>query len=124
MLRLASIFAAIAIAFEIIGALIARLFAFNYDQLAILGVVIFVAMGLYAGRMLPVGRAIVAVAIAAALDASLGWWLAAAIGPARPPDSLSEFQIVAWAIVIALVDVAFAGAGIAVGHRMRTHQER
>ena len=116
MLRLALLFAILAVAFDAVGALIAKLFAFIYGQLALLAVLLFVAMGFYAGRTLPIGRALVAIAIAAVAEATLGWYVAAAIGPARILQA-SATVIVGIAIIGILIDTAAGALGALIGRR-------
>ncbi|MBV8489419.1 MAG: hypothetical protein JO199_02725, partial [Candidatus Eremiobacteraeota bacterium] len=53
MLRLATLYALAVVAFDGVAALIARAFDFNYGHFAILCIVFFIGLGLYAGYTLP-----------------------------------------------------------------------
>lgn len=119
MLRLALLFSVTILAFDAVAALVARTLQFNYGQFAILAVVLFAGFGILAGRMLPVGRGIVAILIAAAVDAIVGSLIASAILPGRPVPAAGTSEVFGIA-VLAVVPEAVAGiAGAFVGSRIR-----
>ncbi len=117
MLRLGLAMAAIAVLFDATGAALAAGFHFNYGQFEILGVVLFVLMGIYAGRTLPFARALVALLIAAVAEATLGWYVAALIGPARPGPEITRTILVAYALFGVLVDFCSGAIGAYFGWR-------
>ena len=117
MLKLALLFALAAIAFDAIGAALAKIFAFNYGHFALLAILLFIAFGFYAGRVLAPARALMAVVIAAVAEATLGWYVAALIGPARPTPGTAFYLIVAFAVIGVVVDSAAGWAGAFFGHR-------
>lgn len=119
MLRQALIFGLILVAFDAAGAAIARVAAINYGHFALLGIVIYIGFGIYAGQRLRVGRALLAIAIAAAIDASLGAYAAALIGPGRPAPGTPTSAIVGLAVITGILSAAFGAVGVAVGTRVR-----
>ncbi len=81
--------------------------------------VIYVGFGIYAGQRLRWWRALVAVVLAAAIDSTLGWYVAALIGPGRPIGVNSTTEIVGTALLAVLLDAVFGGLGVAIGTRVR-----
>ncbi len=120
MLRQALLFGLILVAFDAAAAAIARAAAFNYGHFALLGIVIYVGFGIYAGQRLRLGRALLAIAIAAAIDASLGAYVAALIGPGRPAPGTPASAIVGLAAITGILSASFGAVGVVVGTRVRS----
>jgi hypothetical protein len=112
------LFAVILVAFAAIAAIIAKAAAINYGDFTLLGLFIYVAFGIFAGQRLRWWRALIALIVAALVDVSLGWYLAALIGPGRPLGSSGAVEIVGTALLAALLDVVFAAIGVAIGARV------
>ncbi|MGA8532502.1 MAG: hypothetical protein WB615_00175 [Candidatus Tumulicola sp.] len=118
MLRLALLFAVIVVAFDAIAAFVANAAGFNYGQFALISVVIYVALGIFAGQRLRRFRALTAIVIAALVDASLGSYVAASIGRDVPTVHSSTMEIVGAALLGALLNIAFGTIGVVVGARV------
>ena len=90
-------FGFLAVVCEGLWAALARLGGYDYTALACLGVVLYVAAGFVAARYRSVGAGVRAGMGVALLDATLGWGLAAALGPGRAwvPAGTAE-QLAAW----------------------------
>lgn len=116
MLRLALLFALIAVAFDAAAALIARAAAFNYGQFTILAALLYAGFGIYAGQRLRWWRALIAIAISVLADATLGSAVASV---------LSAWVFQPWrdaaggAALGASLNFALAAVGIAIGQRVR-----
>ena len=117
MLRLALLFSAVAVAFDAVAASIARAFAFNYGQFQLLAAILFAAYGIVAGQRLRWPRALVAVAIAVVVDATIGSFVASLIGAWIAANQTGRDT--AGSIVIAAVlYFVVAALGVAVGGRV------
>ncbi|MGB8519861.1 MAG: hypothetical protein WCD38_06810 [Candidatus Tumulicola sp.] len=120
MLRLALLFSAVAVAFDAVAAAIARAFAFNYGQFALLAVILFAAYGIIAGQRLRWPRALVAVAIAVTADATIGTFVASHVGAWIAPNQAGREAIGSTVMTAALCFVV-AALGVAVGGRVARH---
>jgi hypothetical protein len=118
MLRLAVVFGLILVAFDAVAAIIANAAGINYGSFTLLGLVIYAALGIFAGQRLRWWRAVVAVIVAALIDSSLGWYVAALIGPGRPAAGTGMTEIVGTALLAGLLDALFGAIGVAVGTRV------
>jgi hypothetical protein len=112
-LRLALIFAAILVAYDAIAAVIARLLTISYDSFLVLSLVIVFFMGVYAGRKKR-WSGIAVVAIAVAIEATLGWYVASLIGPGYVPGWTMQWLVV-MALEGALLATAIGTAGVWIG---------
>ncbi|HEX3672255.1 MAG TPA: hypothetical protein VHT92_11185 [Candidatus Cybelea sp.] len=116
MLRLALIFAAVLVAYDALAAVIARAIGISYDSFAVLSLVVIFFMGVYAGRKQR-GRGIIVIAIVAAVEATVGWYLASLIGPGYVPGWTMRVLVVmgveAW-----LLSAAVGLAGVGIGMRV------
>jgi hypothetical protein len=113
MLRLALIYAAILIAYDALAAAVARSITISYDSFLVLSLVIVFFMGVYAGRKKQ-WRGVVVVAIAAALEATVGWYVAALIGPGYVPGWTMQ-TLVVMALEGALLATVIGAAGVWIG---------
>ncbi len=116
MLRLALIFSAILIAYDALAALIARSITISYDSFAVLSLVVVFFMGIYAGRKLA-WRGIAVVAVASAIEATAGWYVASLIGPGYVPGWTMR-ALVVMAVEAALLSTVVGLAGVAIGLRV------
>ncbi|HEY1655171.1 MAG TPA: hypothetical protein VGF86_08675, partial [Candidatus Tumulicola sp.] len=91
---------------------------------ALLGIVLYLAFGVYAGQRLRPGRAFVAIVVAAVIDATIGAYVAALIGPGRPAAGTPMQQIVAWSAITAALSALFGAIGVGVGTRVNIRPER
>jgi hypothetical protein len=115
MLPLALFFTAILIAYDALTAAIAKVVGISYDSFLVLAWVLFFFMGVLAGRKFG-WSGLFAVIIAAALEATLGWYIAAAIGPGYVPGWTMP-MLAMLALERALVSSAIATAGVFIGRR-------
>jgi hypothetical protein len=114
MLRLGVLFSIIIVLYDAVTAAIARSGGVAYDSFLVLGLVVFFFMGVYAGRKRGSWSGIAAVAIAAAADATLGWYVAAWIGPGYVPGWTMR-ALVGMALESAALATAIGAAGVWVG---------
>jgi len=110
--KMALIFSIVLVLYDAVAALIARSLTISYDSFLVLSLVLIFFMGVYAGRKRR-GRGIVAIAIAAAIEATAGWYCAALIGPGYVPGwtvrTLIVMAVEAWLLS---AGVGFVGVGI------------
>ncbi|MGA8576488.1 MAG: hypothetical protein WB609_12500 [Candidatus Cybelea sp.] len=105
MLRLALVFSVILVLYDGVAALIARSLTISYDSFLVLSLVLIFFMGVYAGRKRR-ERGILAIAIAAAIETTAGWYVAALIGPG---------YVVGWtvrALIVMAVEAWLLSAGV------------
>jgi hypothetical protein len=117
MLRTALLFSIVLVAYDAIAAGIARAISVSYDSFLVPELFLIFFMGIYAGRKRRSWAAFVAIAIAAAVEATLGWYVAAGIGPGYVPGWTMRLLIV-MAIEAAVLSAAIGVAGIAIGLRV------
>ncbi|HTX58169.1 MAG TPA: hypothetical protein VMH02_00735 [Verrucomicrobiae bacterium] len=117
MFRLALLFSVVAVAYDALAAGIARALSISYDTFAILAFVLFFLMGLLAGRKAHAWTGVLPVAIAALVEATAGWYVAAAIGPGSVPGATREWIVYAGLAGAAYLIVAGA-AGVAIAKRI------
>jgi hypothetical protein len=117
MLRLALIFALIMLLFDAVTATISKIASINYGNFALLAIVVYVFLGIYGGRTLRSWRALISVAVAAIVEATLGWYVAALIGPGLPPVAATQLEMVFTGVVSVIVATLFGAMGVAVGLR-------
>lgn len=114
MLRLGLFFAAIIVAYDALSAAIAKVVGISYNSFLVLALVLFFFMGVVAGRKAASWAGIIAVAIAAAADATIGWYIAAWIGPGYVPGWTTRV-LVTLGIESALLATAIGAAGVWIG---------
>ena len=118
MFRLGLLFGLTAVAFAALAAAISRAASINYGDFALLGVVMYVTFGIVAGQRLRASRAIVSVCVAALIEASLGSYVAALIGPGRPPPGTGPTELVGLAALTVAFSIGCGSLGVAVGRRV------
>jgi hypothetical protein len=115
MLRLALFFTAVLILYDVLTAALAKAIGISYDSFLVLAWALFFFSGLISGRkygwfgMIPV-------AVTAALEATGGWYVAAAIGPGYVPGWTMRI-LVTLALERALLSSAIGAAGVFIGRR-------
>ena len=114
MLRSGVLFSILIVLYDALAAAIARAVGISYDSFLVLALVLFFFMGIYAGRKRRSWSGILAVAIAALADATLGWYVATIIGPGYVPGWTMRGLIV-MASESALLSTAIGAAGVWVG---------
>ncbi|MBV8067539.1 MAG: hypothetical protein JO113_06155 [Candidatus Eremiobacteraeota bacterium] len=114
MLRSGLVFSIIIVLYDVVAAAIARSVGVAYNSFLVLALVLFFFMGVYAGRTRRSWSGIVAVAIAAVADATLGWYVAAMIGPGYVPGWTMRGLIV-MAVESAVLSIVIGAAGVWVG---------
>ncbi|MBV8117855.1 MAG: hypothetical protein JOZ01_07735 [Candidatus Eremiobacteraeota bacterium] len=92
--------------------------SFSYGQFVFIGLVLYVGFGIFAGQRLRVPRALIAIVLAALIDASLGSYVAARIGPGATMAPGRTVEIVGVALLGALLNVVLGALGVAVGARV------
>lgn len=117
MLRLALLFSLTIIAYDAATAAIAKVVGVSYNSFLVLALVLFFFMGLYCGRIMRSWAALLPVVVAAICDATLGWYLAALIGPGYVPGWTMRI-LIALAIETAAQATALGAAGLWVGLRV------
>jgi hypothetical protein len=115
--RLAFLFAATLIAYDALTAIVAKWLTISYNSFLVPALVILFFMGVYAGRKARSWAGILPVAIAALADATLGWYVAALIGPGFVPGWTPR-ELIVMASESAALSVAVGCAGVAVGLRV------
>ncbi|MGC1381690.1 MAG: hypothetical protein WA814_11790 [Candidatus Baltobacteraceae bacterium] len=114
MLRLALLFAIALVVYDVVAASIARALTISFDSFVVLALVLLFFMGLLAGRKARSWDGIVPVALAAAVEATVGWYLAALIGPGYVPDWTVRTLLV-MGVERALLSTVIGAAGVWVG---------
>lgn len=117
MIRLGLLFGAILIVCDAISALIARAVVISYDTFIVPALVILFFMGIYSGRVARSWNGTIAIFIAVAIEATLGWYLAALIGPGYVPGWTVPVLILMGVGAAALALIVGA-IGVAVGVRV------
>lgn len=116
MLRLAVPFSIVAVLYDALAALLAKAIGISYDSFVVPAVVLFVFMGVYAGRKSGDWSGFVPVLVAALVHATLGWYVAALVGPGRLPQwTTAEAAYVL--VGGAFAPLIFGAAGVAAGIR-------
>lgn len=117
MIRLGLLFAAILIVCDAISALIARAVGISYDTFIVPALVILFFMGIYSGRVARSWSGMVAVFIAVAFEATLGWYIAALIGPGYVPGWTVP-ALILMGVGAAALALALGAIGVAIGLRV------
>jgi hypothetical protein len=117
MLRTALLFSALFVIYDAFVALMARWIGIAYNSFLVPMFVLFFFLGIYAGRKKGSWVAITPIAIAAAVEATVGWYVAALIGPGYVPGWTMRALIVI-AVESAALSTAVGAAGVAVGLRV------
>jgi|HubBroStandDraft_4_1064222.scaffolds.fasta_scaffold00006_14 hypothetical protein len=113
---MALLFSVVLVLYDAVAALIARSLTISYDSFLVLSLVLIFFMGIYAGRKRR-GRGVVAIAIAAAIEATAGWYVAALIGPGYVPGWTMKVLIV-MAVEGWLLSTAIGFVGVGIGLRV------
>jgi hypothetical protein len=114
MLRLALFFCAVIVAYDIVSAAIARVVGVSYNSFLVLALVLFFFMGLLSGRKARTWIGLAPVLIAAIADATIGWYLAALIGPGYVPGWTLR-DLITLAVESTAVSTAIGAVGVWVG---------
>lgn len=117
MLRTALWFSAILLAYDAFAAIVAKWLTISYNSFLIPALVMLFFMGVYAGRKARSWAGLTPVVIAAIVDATLGWYVAATIGPGFVPGWTMR-ELVVMSVESALVSIVIAGAGVWIGLRV------
>jgi len=116
-IRLGLLFAAILIVCDAISALIARAVGISYDTFIVPALVIIFFMGIYSGRVAGSWNGMIAVVLGVATEATLGWYLAALIGPGYVPGWRLP-TLVVMGVEAAALALAVGAIGVAIGLRV------
>jgi hypothetical protein len=114
MLALALLFSAIIVAYDALAAAIAKIVGISYNSFLVLALVLFFFMGILAGRKAGSWAGIIPILIAAVADATIGWYIAAWIGPGYVPGWTMRV-LVTLAIQSAVVATAIGCVGVWIG---------
>jgi hypothetical protein len=115
--RLALLFSITLIAYDALTAAIAKALAVSYDSFAVLALVLLFFMGIFAGRQARSWSGMLTIAIAAGVEATAGWYVAALIGPGFVPGWTMRGLIV-MAIQEVLLSTLVGAVGVWVGLRV------
>lgn len=116
-LRLALPFGLIVVAYDALVAVVAAALTISYNSFLLPLLVILFFMGVYAGRVARSWAGVIPVTIAAIVDATAGWYVAALIGPGYVPGWTPRGLIV-MGIESALLATVVAWCGVAIGVRV------
>jgi hypothetical protein len=119
MLRLALLFAVVMVLFDVAAASFAKATSVDYGQFVLLSSVLYVFAGILAGRFMRGWLALVPIIIAALVEAFLGGYLAALIGPGGRGPGVSDASFYGLAALGVLLNIVLGSAGIAVGIRVK-----
>jgi len=114
MLPLALLFSIVIVAYDAVSAAIALAVGVSYNSFLVPALVLFFFMGVLAGRKARSWAGILPVAVAAVVDATAGWYLAALIGPGYVPGWTMR-ELITLAIESAALSAAVGAVGIWVG---------
>jgi hypothetical protein len=114
MLRLTLLFAVVIIAYDAASAAIAKAVGVSYNSFLVLALVLFFLMGVYAGRVARSWAGAFPVLIAAIADATIGWYVAALIGPGYVPGWTMR-DLITLAVESAVAAAAIGAAGVWIG---------
>ncbi len=120
MLRTALWFSAILVVYDVLAALIAEALTISYNSFLVLALVIVFFMGVYAGRLARSWDGVVAIAVAACVEATAGWYLAALIGPGYVPGWTPRLLVV-MAVESALLSTVIGSLGVWTGLRVAAY---
>jgi hypothetical protein len=122
-LPLTLLFGAVVVAYDAFAASIAAALTISYNSFLLPGLVILFFMGVLAGRVARSWSGAVPVTIAAVIDATAGWYVAALIGPGYVPGWTPRALIVMGA-ESALLSAAIGWCGVWIGIRVAQTQRR
>jgi len=94
--------AVVIVVFDIVASFAAMRFGFHYGIAAPGSWLIYAFVGFDVGRRTDIAMAAVGSAIVAFVEATIGWAASAAIGPGRPPGTLSVAGVIATVILVAM----------------------
>lgn len=122
MIRTALLFSAVLVAYDAVAALIARAVGVSYNSFGLLVFVLLFFMGVFAGRKAASWAGLIPVAIAAVVEATAGWYVAALIGPGYVPGWTTRVlvQMAAESVLTSLLAGAvgvWIGLGVARARR-------
>jgi hypothetical protein len=117
MLALALIFSIALVAYDAIAAGAARAISVSYNSFLVPQLVLIFFMGILSGRKIRSWAALLPIAIAVTIEATLGWYVAALIGPGYVPGWTMRLLVV-MAIESAVLSAAIGAAGISIGLRV------
>jgi hypothetical protein len=108
------------------GSAASRALGFEYAALAPLSFLIYVAVGAYVGLGAPILRATLAGAAVGAIDATLGWLIAYAIGPGRPGpgEAITFLGFVNTLLFVSIVAGISAAIGAWIAAWLRRRRRR
>ncbi|MBV8530206.1 MAG: hypothetical protein JO104_02730 [Candidatus Eremiobacteraeota bacterium] len=107
-------FSAVLIAYDAAAATIAKVLTISYNSFLVLSLVIVFFMGVFAGRVAGSWLGILPVVVAAIVDATIGWYVAALIGPGYIPGWTMR-QLLTLAVESVLLSTAIGCVGVWVG---------
>jgi hypothetical protein len=99
--------------FDLLGATASRWLGFRYSQLAPGSYALYTATSVVAARLGPAWIGIVAGAIVAFVEATVGWHISWRIGPGRPPapTSLSRMRVIRIVVLVTMMGAGFGLVG-------------
>ena len=110
--------AVVIVVFDIVASFAAMRFGFHYGIAAPGSWLIYACVGFDIGRRADIGMAAAGSAMVAFVEATIGWAASAAIGPGRPPGTLSVAGVIATVILVAMTGGAIGAiAGFIAQYR-------
>ena len=97
--------------FDTLGSLAARRFRFAYPNLAPGSFAIYMVVGYAAGAAEPVSMGILAGAVVALIESTVGWAISWKIGPGRPSVTPSLTVILRTVAIVTALGAVFGGLG-------------
>jgi hypothetical protein len=124
MLRLALLFSIVMVLFDVAAATFAKATSVDYGQFVLLSVFLYIGAGILAGRKIRNWFAMFSIIIGAVVEALLGGYLAALIGPGAQAPGMSDAYYYGTAVFAVLLNVVMGAIGVAVGIRVGRAQRR
>jgi hypothetical protein len=124
MLRLALLFSVVMVLFDVAAAAFAKATSVDYGQFVLLSVFLYIGAGILAGRKIRNWFAMFSIIIAAVVEALLGGYLAALIGPGAQAPGMSDAYYYGTAVFAVLLNVVMGAIGVAVGIRVGRAQRK
>jgi hypothetical protein len=110
--------AVVIVVFDVVASFAAKHFGFHYGIAAPGSWLVYAVVGFDVGRRADIGMAAAGSAIVAFVEATIGWAASAAIGPGRPPGTLSVAGVIATVILVAMTGGAIGAiAGFIAQYR-------
>ena len=103
--------AATILAFDTVGSLASRRFAFAYSKLTIGSFAVYLTVGFAANAGASIVPSMFAGAAIALIESTAGWAISWKIGPGRPAENMSTSRILQTVALVTILGAVFGGVG-------------